>query len=186
MRTKRDMPSMERRAKDLARQFRIGPKIRLEMLKMQILEMGNCGAMVVESVFEHANYWETGLRNIYRALRPGGFLFLWFERANKFNLISCEFNLTLYRRPLNRVRYETHIWEYVPKIRLLRIDFHQFAFLGLERYFRVLGFSGVLDLIEFAEIKDDHSWLRRKIMAILKKFEFCVSYQEPFYRTIYV
>jgi SAM-dependent methyltransferase len=103
------------------------------------------------SVFEHVERYEKGLRNIYRALRPGGAFY--FYSTNRFSLRSGEYpSLPLYGWLPDRVRFRFRVWRQGEAImKSGGIDFNQFTYWQLKRVFSRVGFTKSLDMIEFLD-----------------------------------
>jgi 2-polyprenyl-3-methyl-5-hydroxy-6-metoxy-1,4-benzoquinol methylase len=105
--------------------------------------------IVASSVFEHVEDWQKGVQKILKALKPGGVFY--FDSTNKFSFTSGEYNFPLYGWMPNRWRYALRKARQGEDIMKLGIDFHQFTYPQLRRFFRRSGFSNVFDVIEFKE-----------------------------------
>jgi 2-polyprenyl-3-methyl-5-hydroxy-6-metoxy-1,4-benzoquinol methylase len=102
------------------------------------------------SVFEHVEDWQRGIRKVYDALKPGGVFY--FGSTNKFSFTSGEYNFPLYGWLPNRWRYGLRKWRQGEQIMKLGIDFNQFTHGGLRRYFRDVGFSKVMDVVDVKDV----------------------------------
>lgn len=101
------------------------------------------------SVFEHVEHWQEGLRKIYRALKPGGVFY--FISTNKFSPKSGEYSFPLYGWMPNFMRYRLRIMCQGPDIMELGIDFHQYTYPQLRRFFTGLGYTQVFDRIDIVQ-----------------------------------
>ena len=119
--------------------------------------------IVAASVFEHVEDWQHGVKKIYDALKPGGVFY--FDSTNKFSLTSGEYNFPLYGWMPDRMRYRFRVARQGPDIMKLGIDFHQFRYPLLRRHFKRVGFSKVVDFVDFKD-------LSRKNLNPLKKGVF--------------
>lgn len=95
------------------------------------------------SVFEHVEKWREGIAKIYNALKPGGLLY--FGSTNRFGLSKGEFSFPLYGWLPDRLRYRLRMRFDREDIMDYGIDFNQFTYPGLRRYFRECGFSEIHD-----------------------------------------
>src|SRR5207244_2759559 len=79
-----------------------------------------------------------GIGRIFRALKPDGVFY--FTSTNKFSLVSGEYNFPLYGWLPDRWRYALRTRRQGEDIMNLGIDFNQFTFPQLRRFFRKTGF----------------------------------------------
>ena len=116
--------------------------------------------------------WSAGLENIFKALKHGGVLY--FVSTNKFSFISGEYpKIPLYGWLPNSVRYFLRINLQAKDIMEWGIDFHQFTFFQLRRYFKKLGFSTILDVVDFYdpdELFNPRLW-KKIILTVLKRIK---------------
>ncbi len=122
-----------------------GINVDIELGNIEDADIGSdCyDAILARATFEHVEHWREGIRKIYRALKPGG-LFL-FHSTNKFSLISTEYNLPFYGWLPDRWRFGLRKMLQGEDIMELGIDFNQFTYIQLHRFFRDVGFSVILD-----------------------------------------
>jgi hypothetical protein len=91
---------------------------------------------------------------VYEALRPGGVFY--FYSTNKFSFRSGEYpGFPLYGWLPYSARRRVRVRKQGPDIvESSGIDFNQFTYWGLRKQFRDLGFSRVLDRIEYLDARD--------------------------------
>ncbi len=126
--------------------------VELELGNIEDTEIG-VGAydvIVASSVFEHVEDWRKGIEKIFAALKPGGVFY--FDSTNKFSFTSGEYNFPLYGWMPNRWRYRLRTARQGKDIMKLGIDFHQFTYPQLRRFFNEVGFSQVMDVVDFKEV----------------------------------
>lgn len=107
-------------------------------------------------------------RNFY--IFPAGVFY--FVSTNKFRIRrSGEFNFPLYGWLPNKWRYHLRVKSQGPDIMKLGIDFNQFTYWGLRRFFRKVGFSKVYDLVDLREPQQlmRQNVVRCSALKILKK-----------------
>jgi len=141
-------PQLIEYAYEYGAHYGIQPKIRLGNIEENI---GNSkyDIIIAQSVFEHVEFWENGLKNVFNALKPGG-LFL-FTSTNKYSIISGEYNLPFYGWLPDSFRYSLRKFAQCDDIMKLGIDFNQFTYPQLKEAFKEIGFSKVTDLIEYTD-----------------------------------
>ncbi len=141
-------------ARDLAR--RHGVDIDIALGDVQDADLGRCRYDIVISsaVFEHVRDYGRALARVYEALRPGGVFY--FYSTNKFSLSSGEYSaFPLYGWFPYPIRRRIRVSRQGPGIvESCGIDFNQFTHWGLSRHLRSLGFSRVLDQIDYLEPED--------------------------------
>jgi SAM-dependent methyltransferase len=141
--------------RDAALEFasRQGVRIDIALGSIEDTDIGReCFDVVIAtSVFEHVRDYRRGLNRIYQALRPGGVLY--FHSTNRFSLRSGEYpDVPFYGWLPYSLRERIRVQRQGPDVVILSaIDFNQFTYWGLLRVFRSLGFSRVLDRIEYLE-----------------------------------
>jgi 2-polyprenyl-3-methyl-5-hydroxy-6-metoxy-1,4-benzoquinol methylase len=139
---------------EVARSFgnRYNEKLNLKVGNIEETEIGRnkFDVIVAASVFEHVEDWHQGLKKILDALKPGGVFY--FDSTNKFSFTSGEYDFPFYGWMPNSWRYRLRIARQGEDIMKLGIDFHQFTYPGLRRYFKQVGFSRVLDFVEFKDV----------------------------------
>jgi len=123
--------------------------------------------VIAASVFEHVEDWKTAARKIYEALKPGGVFY--FDSTNKFSFTSGEYDFPLYGWLPDTWRYRLRIARQGEDIMKLGIDFHQFTYPQLRRYFRKVGFSTVVDFVQFKDLaRDNLNPLKKGVFSLLK------------------
>ena len=144
---------------------RCGAEPDLELANIEDYDLGKeqYDVIIASSVFEHVEHWEKGLQKVYDALRPDGVLF--FESTNKFTLKSAEYNFPLYGWLPDFLRYRLRIAAQGPDIMHLGIDFNQFRYRQLRRFFRKLGFRRIADRVEVADLSSKTGWKRSLLEA---------------------
>ncbi len=153
-------PQLIEYARKTAAEYGIEPDIHLGNL--EDFDIGECeyDVIVCSNVFEHVEYWRTGVAKIFRALKPGGAMY--FESTNKFSFQSGEYDgFPLYGWLPDRMRYNLRTAVHGPDIMKLGIDFHQFTHGMLRKEFRKVGFSRIYDRVEIAAEEAVSSELRR-------------------------
>jgi len=158
--------------KDFGSRYDIEPDIQLGNIENSDIGKSKYDIIIANATFEHVEHWQSGLKNIFDALKPGGLLF--FVSTNKFSFISGEYRkIPLYGWMPNRWRYfirknlqYKHIMEW-------GIDFHQFTFFQLRRHFKMLGFSTILDVVDIYDpnqLFNPRLW-KKIVLRILKRFK---------------
>jgi SAM-dependent methyltransferase len=153
-------------AKELGRRHGVEPDIQLANIEKHDLGENIYDVIICSSVFEHVEDWRTGLRTVYRALKPGGLLF--FESTNKFSITSGEYPLPCYGWMPDWMRYRFRIMKQGPDIMRLGIDFNQFTYPLLRREFRKIGFSEWRDRVYLSQPDNVKSPLKRNILKLCK------------------
>jgi SAM-dependent methyltransferase len=144
-------PLYAEHARRLADQYGVDVVIHEGSIEDYPLSQEGYDIIFATSVFEHVERYEEGLRNVYRALRPGGALY--FYSTNRFSLRSGEYpSLPLYGWLPDHVRYRLRVWRQGEAIMHSGgIDFNQFTYWQLKGLFHRIGFSRSLDMIEFLD-----------------------------------
>lgn len=148
----------------LARDHGVDVEIREADIETVDLGTERYDVVVAASLFEHVERYPIGLAKIYEALRPGGVFY--FYSTNKFSFRTGEFpGFPLYGWFPYRVRRRIRVSRQGPEIvESSGIDFNQFTYWGLRRQFLRLGFSRVLDRLEYV---DPHDGAARPISRAL-------------------
>lgn len=123
--------------------------------------------IVASSVFEHVEDWQKGVQKIYDALKPGGLFY--FDSTNKFSFVSGEYSFPLYGWMPNKWRYRLRRARQGEDIMKLGIDFHQFTYPQLRGFFKRVGFSNVLDLVDFKDLDRIGDYKKRVVFSSMKK-----------------
>jgi SAM-dependent methyltransferase len=140
-------PQLVQYAMDFGRRYGVEPDI--EVSNVEIADLGDSvyDIIIASSVFEHVEDWRSGIRNIHRALKPGGIMY--FNSTNKFSLApSPEYDFPLYGWLPDSWRYGLRKRRQGEDIMKLGIDFNQFTYPQLRRFFKSVGFRAVLDLVD--------------------------------------
>jgi SAM-dependent methyltransferase len=153
---------------EIARQYGmlngVTPDVEVGNIEEYVLGCEKYDGVIASSVFEHVEYWQDGLANIFRALKPGGVMF--FESTNRFSLTSGEYWMPLYGWLPDVLRYKLRVAVDGPDIMKLGIDFNQFTYGQLRGEFERIGFSRVLDRIDIADERFISSRLRRGMVSL--------------------
>lgn len=160
-------PQLIEVAREIGRRY--GADLDLELGNIEETEIGvsQYDVVIASSVFEHVEDWRKGVKKIYDALRPGGLLY--FDSTNKFSFVSGEYNFPLYGWMPDSWRYRLRRARQGDDIMKLGIDFHQFTYPQLRRYFKQVGFATVMDLVDFKDasrIRSDSSWKRLVLRSV--------------------
>jgi 2-polyprenyl-3-methyl-5-hydroxy-6-metoxy-1,4-benzoquinol methylase len=162
-------PQLIEMAMETGRRYGVEPDIELGNLEDYRLPDRFYDVVIASSVFEHVEDWRTGVRKVYRTLKPGGVLF--FESTNKFSFTSGEYKgIPLYGWMPNSWRYTIRKKIHGEDIMKLGIDFHQFTHRCLRNEFQAAGFSRILDRVDVAEDQFVSSGFRRKVVRVAKGF----------------
>ena len=162
-------PQLMEVAKEIGR--RHGTELDLEVGNIEESDIGKAkyDVIIASSVFEHVEDWKKGVRKIYDALKPGGLFY--FDSTNKFSFVSGEYNFPLYGWMPDSWRFRLRRARQGEDIMKLGIDFHQFTYPQLRRYFRQVGFAKVHDLVDFKDINKIRSakpW-KKVVLSSVKK-----------------
>jgi 2-polyprenyl-3-methyl-5-hydroxy-6-metoxy-1,4-benzoquinol methylase len=142
-------PQLIEHARSIGQKYCIEPDIQLGNIEEADIGVSEYDVIIAKSVFEHVEYWQNGIKKIFDALKPGGLFY--FSSTNKFSLISDEYNFPLYGWLPNRWRYKLRTYRQGEDIMKLGIDFNQFTYFQLTTFFKQLGFSIVMNKIEFID-----------------------------------
>jgi 2-polyprenyl-3-methyl-5-hydroxy-6-metoxy-1,4-benzoquinol methylase len=156
---------------EAARQYGLKHGVELDIIvgNMETYELGEneYDVIIANSVFEHVEHWEIGLRRLHRALKPGGILF--FESTNKFSVTSGEYPpMPFYGVLPDALRYRFRMLIHGRDIMKNGIDFHQFTYPLLRQAFRQAGFSRYYDRVELVNPAEVSSPLRRRVLEWCK------------------
>jgi SAM-dependent methyltransferase len=160
-------PQLVEFAKQYGRENGVEPDIELGNIEGADFEPNQYDVIFCSSVFEHVENWRRGLRNVHRALKPGGVLF--FESTNKFSFTSGEYQFPLYGWLPNRWRYRLRMARQGPDIMKNGVDFHQFTYIGLRRAFREAGFSKCYDRLDLTD-PAKFGGPKRALVSVAKAF----------------
>jgi 2-polyprenyl-3-methyl-5-hydroxy-6-metoxy-1,4-benzoquinol methylase len=156
-------------AKETGRQHEVVPDIELGNLEDYKFPHNFYDIVIASSVFEHVEDWRTGVRNVYKTLKPAGVMF--FESTNKFSFTSGEYtDVPLYGWMPNSWRYALRKRVHGEDIMKLGIDFHQFTHGCLRKEFQRVGFSRILDRVDVADEQYVSTGFRRSVVRMAKRF----------------
>ena len=155
-------PHLLEYARALGAQFGVEPDLELANIEDYDLGKERYDVIIASSVFEHVEHWETPLKKVFDALKPGGVLY--FESTNKFSFISAEHHFPLYGWFPDFIRYRLRIALQGPDIMHLGIDFNQFRYGQLRRVFKNMGFRQIVDRVELADLSSKTGW-KRSLLA---------------------
>jgi SAM-dependent methyltransferase len=138
-------------ARELGRRHGVEPDIRLG--SVEDFDMGSEAYDVIfaTSVFEHVEHYGRAFARVYEALRPGGVFY--FYSTNKFSPRSGEYpDYPLYGWLPYSIRRRIRVSRQGPAIvSSSGIDFNQFTYWQLRQHFASLGFSRVIDRIDYLD-----------------------------------
>ena len=155
---------------EVARRFgsRYNQELNLKVGNIEETEIGTdkFDVIVASSVFEHVEDWHKGVKKIFDGLKPGGVFY--FDSTNKFSFKSGEYDFPLYGWMPDNWRYRLRIARHGQDIMKLGIDFHQFTYPQLRRHFKKVGFSRVLDFVDFKDLSRNslNPWKRRAFRSL--------------------
>lgn len=164
-------PKLVEHARDFGRRYNIEPDIELGNIEENNIGIEEYDVIIASCTFEHVKYWQQGIKRIFDALKQGGLFY--FCATNKFSLKSGEFGLPLYGWLPDSWRYRLRIFFQGEDIMKLGIDFNQFNYFQLRRFFKNIGFSNVLDRFEFLEpnnLNKPRPW-KKIVLKVLKRFK---------------
>jgi 2-polyprenyl-3-methyl-5-hydroxy-6-metoxy-1,4-benzoquinol methylase len=164
-------PQLVEHARQFGQRYGIEPDIELGNIEETDIGKSEYDVIIALSVFEHVEYWQKGIKRVFTALKPGGLLY--FTSTNKFSLWSQEYHFPLYGWLPDRWRYRLRIALQGADIMKLGIDFNQFTTFRLRRFFKNLGFSRVLDLVDTFDLdtlNDPKIW-KKVMLALLKRLK---------------
>jgi len=162
-------PQFVEYAKTFGRRYGIEPNIKLGNIEDADIGTSKYDIIIALSTFEHVEHWQDGIKNIFNALKPGG-LFCFYS-TNKFCPFSGEHHLPFYGWLPDQYRYRIRTLLKGEGIMKLGIDFNQFNYFQLKRFFKEVGFSNIYDQFEIIDsdnlIKPSH-W--KTIVLKMMKF----------------
>jgi len=169
-------PALVEFAKELGGRYGLEPDIELGNIEETDLGTSNYDIVMADSVFEHVEDWQEGLRKVFRSMKPGGVLL--FISSNRFAPISGEFNFPFYGWMPDSWRYRLRRFFQGDDIMKLGIDFNQFTYFQLRPFLKDIGFSSVMDWIDFVdpEVLNNSSFLKRSILRMVIKLKFLKSF----------
>jgi SAM-dependent methyltransferase len=158
-------------AKTLGGKYGIEPNIKLGNIEEADIGISKYDIVIALSTFEHVQYWQKGVENIFNALKPEGLFY--FYSTNKFAPFSAEYDFPFYGWLPDQWRYRMRISRKGEDIIKLGIDFHQFNYFQLKRFFKKVGFSNIYDQFE---VLDSDNLIRPKfwktmVLEMVKGFK---------------
>jgi 2-polyprenyl-3-methyl-5-hydroxy-6-metoxy-1,4-benzoquinol methylase len=163
-------PQLTEVAKEFGRRYGTELDLHVGNLEDSDLGIGRYDVIVASSVFEHVEDWQKGTKKIFDALKPGGVFY--FDSTNKFSFVSGEYKFPLYGWMPNNWRYALRKARQGEDIMKLGIDFHQFTYPQLRRFFRQVGFTKVLDVVDFKEVSSIRNHKKRVVFGAMKRSKY--------------
>jgi SAM-dependent methyltransferase len=164
-------PQLVRYAQKLARRYGIELNIKLGNIEIADVGISRYDIIIALSTFEHVEHWQIGIKRIYDALKPGGLFYLY--STNKFSLFSGEYKFPFYSWLPDKWRYHIRISRTGKDIMKLGIDFNQFNYFQLRRFFRAVGFSLIFDQFEIIDQDSliNSTIFKKTLLRLIKRFE---------------
>ena len=157
-------------ARDLGR--RNGVVLDIDVGSLEETDIGNkkYDVIVANCTFEHVKDWRKGIERIAGALKDGGVLY--FASTNKFSLTSGEYWIPLYGWLPDSWRYRLRRALQGDDIMDWGIDYNQFTYPQLRRFFKRVGFSRVLDRAEILDPDNlnNPTPAKKWVLKALKKY----------------
>lgn len=161
-------PALAEYARNFGRKHNVEPDILLGNIEEIDIEKSRYDVIIANSAFEHVEHWQKGLRRCFDALKPYGLL--WFYSTNKFSFRSGEYDLPFYGWLPDSWRYRLRKARQGDDIMEWGIDFNQFTYFQLRRFFKRLGFSVVLDPVDILDPENlNNPTLQKKIVLKILK-----------------
>ena len=153
----------------LGKKYGFDPDIEIGDIAQTDIGAAEYDVIIATSTFEHVKDWQEGLKRVFMALKPGGVFY--FYSTNKFCFKSGEYAFPLYDWLPDRWRYRLRIARQGADIMQSGIDFNQFTYFQLRRFFKQLGFSRVLDRVDILDAENlNHPTAEKKlILRILQR-----------------
>jgi SAM-dependent methyltransferase len=142
-------PQLVEYGKSFGKKYGIEPNIEVGNIEEADIGTSKYDIAIALSTFEHVEHWQIGIRKILNALKPEGLFY--FYSTNRFSLFSGEFNFPFYGWLPNKWRYRIRTSRNGEDIMKMGIDFNQFNYFQLKRFFLEVGFSKILDQFEIIE-----------------------------------
>jgi 2-polyprenyl-3-methyl-5-hydroxy-6-metoxy-1,4-benzoquinol methylase len=155
-------------AHKFGQKYGIKPDIEIGNIEETDIGISEYDVIIASSVFEHVEHWQKGLERVFKALKPGGLFY--FDSTNKFSFRSGEYNFPLYGWLPNSWRYRLRKTLQGEDIMKLGIDFNQFTYFQLRRFFKNLGFAKIFDRVEILDPNNlnNPTTQKKMILKILK------------------
>ena len=157
-------------AKTFGRKYGVEPNIELGNIEEADIGTSKYDIVIALSTFEHVEHWQMGIKNIFNALKPGGLFY--FYSTNKFSLLSGEYKFPFYGWLPDKWRRCLRIAKSGEDIMKFGIDFNQFNYFQLKKFFKEVGFSHIFDQFEILDQDDliHPSFWKKTILKMTKKF----------------
>jgi 2-polyprenyl-3-methyl-5-hydroxy-6-metoxy-1,4-benzoquinol methylase len=161
-------PELVRYAHQFGQRYGITPDIEVGSIDEADIGLNQYDIIVASSTFEHVQNWQHGLEKVFTALKPNGLFY--FYSTNKFAFQQGEYNMPFYGWLPDRWRYSLRKAKQGDDVMQWGIDFNQFTHFQLRRFFKELGFSKVMDLIDILDPDNlNHPTMQKKLaLGVLK------------------
>ncbi len=159
-------PERVAHAQQFGRKYGIEPDIELGNIEKTDIGIGKYDIIIANSTFEHVENWKEGLKRVFDGLKLGGLFY--FYSTNKFSFVQGEYDFPLYGWLPDSWRYRLRKARQGAEIVHgdIEFDFNQFTYFQLRRAFRDLGFSRVMDRVEFLDPENLNNPRSHKKMII--------------------
>ncbi len=151
-------PQLVEYSYEFGKKYGLVPDIEVGNIEDGDIGLDKYDVIIATSVFEHVEYWQDGINNVYDALKEGGIFY--FVSTNKFSISSSEGMFPLYGWLPNWIRKQLLIQREGKEIIELGLDFNQFNYFQLRKFFNHVGFSDIHDFTEFIEPNSLNKWQR--------------------------
>ena len=158
-------PDLVASSLELGRRHGFDLQVQVGTIEATDIGVGLYDVVIANSVFEHVKDWRLGLAKVAAALKPGG-VFFFAGSTNKFSFTSGEYWIPLYGWMPDRCRYALRRALQGEEIMQWGIDWNQFTYPLLRRYFKQLGYSRVLDRADMLDPDDLNNPTRVKQVAL--------------------
>ena len=148
-----------------------GMKPDIELGNIEECDIGKSkyDVIIASSVFEHIEYWQKAMVNVFNALKKKGLFY--FVSTNKYSLSnSGEYTIPFYGLLPSKVREWLLVKREGESIKRLGLDYNQFNYFQLKKFFNRLGFSKIHDYTEFLNTTDFTSAWRRLLFNSFKHY----------------
>ena len=164
-------PRLVEYAQERGKRYGIMPEIELGDIGKAEIGTSDYDVIIANSTFEHVKDWQTGLQKVSKALAPGGLFY--FYSTNKFSFRSGEYDYPLYGWWPDNWRYRIRKRRQGEQIMEWGIDFNQFTYFQLRRYFKSLGFSKVFDMIDILDSQhlNNPTIKKRLVLSLCKTYK---------------
>jgi SAM-dependent methyltransferase len=158
-------------AREVGQQYGVLPEIRVGSIESTDIGTARYDLIIANSTFEHVRDWRRGLEKVAAALKPGGALY--FGSTNKFSFRSGEYWIPLYGWLPDSCRYRLRSALQGEAIMEWGIDYNQFTYPQLRRFFKSLGFSQVLDRADVLDPDNlnNPTPAKRLLLRAVKRFD---------------